>query len=89
MMDGMSDATPDVPKPDWGSFKDAWAELGKAIESVGHVIAAQGALGYMLNGDLANARETLANLPADQLQSVSVAAAALSSLADEIAAETG
>lgn len=46
---------------------------------------AQGAFGWMMRGDLDKARATLSRLPSERLVEVSVAAAALSALADEVA----
>ncbi|WP_280392871.1 hypothetical protein [Nocardia wallacei] len=50
------------------------------------ILTAQGAFGWMLRADLPKARKALAKLPAEQLAEISAAAAALSALADEIAA---
>lgn len=79
-------------QPDWAeNLKKAvgrFAEdLGKAVEDAAPIFAAQGAMGWMMKGDMEQARSALAKLPADKLREVSAAAFALSSLADEIAAE--
>lgn len=77
----------DTDQPDWvKGIQNAAAELAKAMEQTGYILTAQGAMGWLYRGDLEKARETLANLPAEQLQAVSVTASALASLADEIAA---
>jgi hypothetical protein len=74
-------------QPDWAQgLKDALAEFGKAIETSGHIMAAQGAMGWMMRGEWAKARVALSDLPDERLREVSVTAAALSSLADEMAA---
>ncbi|GAA1281246.1 hypothetical protein [Saccharothrix xinjiangensis] len=59
--------------------------LDEALAKVRLVAGAQGSMGWMVRGDLAKARETLEKLSAEQLREVSAAAAALSSLADEVA----
>lgn len=75
-------------QPDWAKgLHSAAAEFAKAMEQTGYILTAQGALGWMMRSDMEKARETLAGLPAEQLQAVSVAAAALASLADEVAME--
>ncbi len=74
-------------QPNFDGLKKVLGEFGKAMEQAGHVFAAQGAFGWMFRGDLEQARKTLEGLPADKLQEVSMAAAALASLADEVAME--
>lgn len=77
-----------VEQPEWlKALSDAVGEFGKAMEKTGHILTAQGAMGWMVQGELEKAREALAGLPVEQLQAVSVAAAALASLADEVAME--
>lgn len=75
-------------QPEWvRNFTNALGEFGKAVEQTGHILTAQTALGQMMRSDLEQARTTLAKLPVEQLPAVSVAAAALASLADEVAME--
>ena len=57
------------------------------MKHAGNILTTQAAIGWVFKGDLAKAREVLAKLPPDKLVEVSMAAAALSSLADEVAAE--
>jgi hypothetical protein len=64
---------------------EAAAQFGAQMEHIGHVLHAQGAMGWMYRGDLERARTALGNLPVDALRQVSVASAALSHLADEVA----
>lgn len=58
-------------------------ELGKAVHQAGHILSAQGALGWMMRGDLENARLVIRELPPDTLRELSAAATALAALADE------
>lgn len=75
-------------QPEWvRNLTNALGEFGKAMEQTGHILTAQTALGQMMRSDMEQARTTLAKLPSGQLQAVSVAASALSSLADEVAGE--
>lgn len=75
-------------QPEWlRNLSNALGQLPKALEKMGHIAAAQGAMGWMVQGEMEKAREALAGLPVEQLQAVSVAAAALASLADEVAME--
>lgn len=85
---------PDQEQPEWlrNLTNAEWsasdlAKLKAAADNFMYRLEASNALGSMLRGDLCKARETLAKLPVDQLQAVSVAAAALASLADEVAME--
>ena len=78
-----TDAPANEPKP---TFSEALASLGSTLEHLGHTLAGQGAFGWMYRGRIDDARRALERLPAGALQQVSVAAAALSTLADEIAA---
>jgi hypothetical protein len=79
-------------QPEWAkSLSERAGELAAgfahALEQVGHIMAAQGAMGWMFRGDLDAARKSLMGLPVEQLQTVSVTASALASVADEIAME--
>ncbi len=64
----------------------ALAKFKQAAAEAGVTATAQGAFGWMVRGDSAKARETLGGLPVARLAEVSAAAAALSSLAAELAA---
>lgn len=68
-------------------FQDALKKLADTMLNLGHIMSAQGAFGWMYRGDLDHARAVLAKLPPEVLQQVSVAASALSTLADEVAGE--
>jgi hypothetical protein len=63
--------------------------FGEAGRAAGATLTAQGAFGWMMRGDIAKARATLAKLPADKLREASDAAAALSPLAEDVASEPG
>lgn len=63
--------------PDWG-------DLGRRFRSLGSVLSAQAALGWMMQGELEKARSSLDAIPADDLRKLSVSALSLSSLADEV-----
>lgn len=65
-------------------FEEALAKLRAAGAEVGVLATAQGAFGWMMRGDLDKARAALVKLPPERLVEVSVAAAALSALADEV-----
>jgi len=65
---------------------EAAEKIREGMEHTGHILTAQGAMGWVYRGDLEKARTMLEKLPADKLAEVSAAAAALSSLADEVAA---
>jgi hypothetical protein len=68
----------------------ALQELKEASANAGVILAVQGAMGWMFKGDMEQARAALVRrVPRERLAEVSMAAAALSSLADEIAAEPG
>ena len=73
--------------PDWvKQIQEAAAVLGTALEKISYVALAQAAMGWLFQGNLDAAQRELEKLPADQLQAVSVAASALASLADDVAA---
>lgn len=76
-----SDATPSQ------QLDAALAQFSKNMARVGHAFAGQGAMGWMLRGDMAKAREALQRVPSERLPEISIAAAALSALADELAAD--
>lgn len=84
----MSD-NPEPPRIDTEKIAEAVRRVGESLARAGQTWRVQGAMGHMLHGDLAQAREALRGLPPERLAEVATAAAALSSLADEIAAETG
>jgi hypothetical protein len=69
-----------------GNALRGFSEAGRAA---GATLTAQDAFGWMMRGDIAKARATLAKLPADKLREASDAAAALSPLADDVASEPG
>ncbi|WP_280332050.1 hypothetical protein [Nocardia wallacei] len=69
-------------------FRKAMEQVGDAVQRLTLVACAQGAMGWLMRSDLEQARATLLRLQTtEQLREVSAAAAALSSLADEVAAE--
>ena len=80
-MSGMSSDDP------FKEIKDAFGKLGEIIQDAGHHLSVQAAMGWAMRGDLDNARNALRGLPPDTLREVSAAAAALTSLADEVLAE--
>lgn len=67
-----------------------WDEIGKnlatSLRQFAGTMAAAGAIGHMFRGDFAAARKALEAVDDDALVGVSVAASALSSLADEVLA---
>jgi hypothetical protein len=65
---------------------EAAKKFSDGMQHTGHIMTAQGAMGWVYRGDLEKARAVLEKLPADKLAELSMAAAALSSLADEVAA---
>lgn len=67
-------------------YEAALAKLKAAAAELGVTATAQGAFGWMMRGDLEEARTVLGRLPRERLVEVSIAAAALSTLADEVAA---
>ncbi|MEV5391907.1 hypothetical protein [Nocardia farcinica] len=76
----------DEPTP--GEKLDAaLARLKATAAAASTTLTAQGAFGWMMRGDLEQARAALTKLPTDKLVEVSAAAAALSALADEVAGE--
>lgn len=75
--------TEEKPRP---SRADFVAKFKTSVEHAGHILGAQAAMGWMFRGDLAKARGALEKLTPEKLAEVSAAAAALSSLADEVAA---
>lgn len=78
----------DQQQPEWlKQLTEAITGFGKELEKVGPILIAQGAFGWMMRGDIEAARADLAKLPVEQLQAVSLAASALTSLADEVAGE--
>lgn len=76
--------------PDWAkNLADAIGEFARGMEQVGHIAIAQGAMGWIYQGDMESAQREVAKLPPEQLSALSIAAATLSSLADEEAARRG
>ncbi|MBF6416940.1 hypothetical protein [Nocardia cyriacigeorgica] len=76
------------PEFDPERLNQAMENLRNAAINTGHTLTVQAAMGWVMRGDLAKACESLQRLPADKLLEVSAAAAALSSLADELATGT-
>lgn len=72
--------------PEWiKQLQNACEAAKPALENLAHMAKAQGAMAWMYRGDIDAARQALAGLPPEKLTEISVAAAALSSLADELA----
>lgn len=65
---------------------EAAKKFADGMQHTGHILTAQSAMGWAYRGNLAEARRVLEKLPVDKLTELSAAAAALSSLADEVAA---
>lgn len=71
-------------QPEWAKqLAEAGKNLIDGLNKVGHQLTAQAALGWVLQGNEAKAREQLASLPAEYVKLVSIAARALADLADE------
>lgn len=71
------------PQPDFSKLNEALQKLGQGLNKVGHGLTAQAALGRIMDGNEAKARELLGQLPVDVVKLVSIAARALADLADE------
>jgi hypothetical protein len=70
--------------PDWAKdLVNALEGIGPALERVGHIFTAQGAMGYMVQGEFDKARDQLKKLPPEQLDILSMAARALAELAED------
>lgn len=65
----------------------AFAQVNKALSSLGHQMTVQGAVGWAMRGDLDQMRAALQHLPLEKLHEVSVAASALGAAADELMQE--
>lgn len=72
-----------MPSP---SLEESLAKLGRVLTQSGNVLRAQGAFGWVYQGNLVKARELLSDLPVDVLEQVADAAAMLRDLADEAGA---
>jgi ABC-type transporter Mla subunit MlaD len=74
--------------PDWAkqlqdALEQAGQEIGAALTRAGHILTAQGAMGWTFQGEFDKARTEIAKLPRDQIELLSMAARALADLADE------
>jgi len=58
--------------------------VSRSLEDASRIAAAQGAMGWMMRGDLEKARAVLSALSGDRLSEISATAAALAALADEM-----
>ena len=81
-------STPQFGSPEWlHQFEQTMAEAGRKLSEslarAGHILAAQGAMGWMYRGNVDQARAALKGMSPEQLHELSAAAAALASLADE------
>ncbi|MEU1550261.1 hypothetical protein [Nocardia sp. NPDC005745] len=83
----MADEKPELNEALKG-FSESLAKSVESLARVGQLWRAQGAFGWMLRGDIEQARTTLESLPADRLPEIAIAATTLASLAEEIAART-
>ena len=72
-----------MPPP---SLDEALANLARVLKHSGHVLRAQGAFGWVCQGNVVKARELLSDLPVDVLAQVADAAAVLRDLAYEAGA---
>ncbi|WP_280410557.1 hypothetical protein [Nocardia asiatica] len=79
----------ETPRVDWEQVAANLRQAGEGFARAGQTWTVQGAMGWMFRGDIDRARDALRRIPRERLVEVSAAAAALSSLADEIAAEPG
>jgi hypothetical protein len=76
----------DTDQPEWAKkIQEAAAGLGEAMQHAGHILTAQGAMGWAYRGDIEAARKSLDDMPTDKLLELSAAASVLASLADEVA----
>lgn len=72
------------PASDLGEMlAQAGRELGKALGNLGFVASAQGAMGWMVQGEPEKAREALDGLDEDQRAKVAEAARQLAEMAQE------
>ena len=69
-----------MPSP---SLEETLAKLGRVLTQSGNVLRAQGAFGWVYQGNLVKARELLSDLPVDVLEQVADAAGVLKDLAGE------
>ena len=69
-----------MPSP---SLEESLAKLGRVLTQSGNVLRAQGAFGWVYQGNLVKARELLSDLPVDVLEQVVDAAGVLKDLAGE------
>jgi transcriptional regulator with XRE-family HTH domain len=70
--------------PQWArDLQETAASLQKNIVQAGHILAAQGAMGWAYRGDLDQLQHALAAMGAEQLRELSAAATLLASVADE------
>lgn len=83
----MSDQT---EQPEWAKqLAEAGKHFVEGLNKVGHQLNTQAALGWVLQGNEAKAREQLASLPGEYVKFASIAARALADLADEDVAGRG
>ncbi|MFI7449562.1 helix-turn-helix domain-containing protein [Nonomuraea sp. NPDC049714] len=70
--------------PQWArDLQETAASLQHNITRAGHILAAQGAMGWAYRGDLDQLQHALAAMGAEQLRELSAAATLLASVADE------
>ncbi|MFI6793650.1 hypothetical protein ACIBG4_40600 [Nonomuraea sp. NPDC050383] len=81
-------STPQFGSLEWqqqvrNGLERASRQLNEALEQTGRILAAQGAMGWALRGDLEATRTALYGMSPDRLREMSAAAAMLAALADE------
>jgi hypothetical protein len=82
----MSDNAPDWAEQLQAALEQAGQEIGAAFTRAGHIMAAQGVMGWMFQGEFGKARKEIAKLPPEQVGLLAMAARALADMADEDAA---
>jgi transcriptional regulator with XRE-family HTH domain len=81
---GLTTEPPEGEPPQWArDLQETAASLQKNIVRAGHILAAQGAMGWAYRGDLDQLQHALAAMGAEQLRELSSAASLLASVADE------
>ncbi len=77
-------------QPEWlANLNKGMADFAASATQFNCTMIAQAAMGWLYRGDIALAKTTLEQMPADRLLEVSAAATALAELADERAREVG